>query len=86
MVLIKYITVATLGLTAGFFFAGAAPTIIHIKKDVETLQIRDSYYRKCSVDGGTQVALNTFEETWTCGQMKMFLIRRLVTVQMEEAK
>lgn len=72
-----------LGFALGYFTAGSAPRIIHLKKDVELAEVRDSYFRKCEVSDSIQTAVG-MEQTWTCPQMKMFLIRRTLTVGMEE--
>lgn len=84
-VAIKLTLVGLIGFAAGLLVTSAPARVVQIQKRAESLTIRDSYFKKCAIEGATMTR-NATEETWACGSTKFFIVRNQMTVLMEGAK
>lgn len=72
-----------IGFGVGYFYAGAAPTVVRLQRDVQFQHVRDGYFRKCEMTSTTGRDDNTVEEMWSCPQMRVYLVRKLATIELE---
>jgi hypothetical protein len=67
----------------GFYYASSTPPILHIQREVQQQEVRDSYFRKCEIAESRMLKGNGYQQTWSCPKTKVFVVKKWTTVQLE---
>lgn len=83
---IEYITFIVTGFSAGYFYAGSVPKIVHFEKTVGLQEVRDDYFKKCELIDTKMRRDNAYEQRWNCAKKQIFLVTKWQQGLMESGR